>query len=130
MTVTQIEQEFGEPIQDIIMDMVRPDYMDKCLDASNLAGALGIGTATITRVARKHGIKFPRGHQMPTHYEDLCWVKYGLTLWEYLKMRAPFLTHEEMAVDLETTKAIIRERCRRFGIRLTNLASTHFAWEK
>jgi hypothetical protein len=112
MTIPQIEQEFGGSLEDIISDFQKEDYMGCRAGINDLASMFGMGRNTLKYKAKKRGINLDntcnKHSFVPTLAEDAVWVKYGITLKQYLRTRYNWLTWEEMAYDLNVSKDALK----------------------
>ena len=119
MTIKQIEKEFEIPIDKLIKDCFTPDYMNKVMSITYLKNFLGISYPTLYGVIEKYHIKSPYNppYFCPPEYEDNCWVKYGISIEGYLKSRHLWMSMEEMAIDLKTTKETIHAKMNKLKIK-------------
>jgi hypothetical protein len=101
MTIPQIEQEYEEPIDKVIKDLLAEDYMGcALLRPYQIANLFHTSGEVINNLIKKHKISFNKYLYFPTKTEDKCWVRYGITLKHYLKTRSRYLTTKEMAEDI------------------------------
>jgi hypothetical protein len=112
--IQRIEHEFGEPLKKIIKDfLTREDYFGKTVGLYHLPKILGISYHTCVKYIRKHKIKIPcrqgQNGWIPTHCEDVCWVKYGDKLVDFLKRNMNFFTIDEMAIMVDADPQALKQ---------------------
>jgi hypothetical protein len=117
--IHKIEDEFGESIQETIKDLCfRPNYMGYTFDLRELAGILEIDRRTIRGYAKRLNIRLPDFvHTHPSSIDDICWVKYGLTLKQYFKTRHQWMSIREMSIELGCHPDTIRDFLKEYGYK-------------
>lgn len=114
MTITNIEQEFEDSLENIIRYFNDPknDYMGIGFGIKNIAGILGVDTKTLYRWCKRRNIKVA---QRPRIYpdrelDDRAWVKYGMNFESYLKLSSYCKRWSEICQDLDISWHTVHSR--------------------
>jgi hypothetical protein len=117
--IFSIEDDCGFDFVDIIKDMAtKKDYVGCVWNAPQLAELFDMDVDVIRRIAKHY--KIPLTHKRESHpklHEDLCWVKYGISIEGYLKSRYRWMRIEEMTKDLNISLDTLRILMRKYKLR-------------
>lgn len=117
MTIPQIEKEFNEPIDKVLSDLLREDYMGcAMLRPYQVANLFRTSCGVINSIIEKYNIKYDKALHFPTRTEDTCWVKFDVSLGFYLRTRSRYLTENEMAIQLEVSRQEITKLIKKYNI--------------
>lgn len=116
--IEKIEDDYGFTFPELLKDLsTKEDYIGCVCNREHSAKFFGFTLVAFNKICKFYDIKFKKTRANPTHYEDVCWVKYGISIKAYLKSRYRWMKLQEMAEDLDVGIATIKDLLRKYKLR-------------
>jgi hypothetical protein len=114
--IKKLEDEYGQPIEDIILMFATPDHYGMVWNSFELSKMLGVSHTYIKMIYKKYNVCLPKNNKCyPTEFEDNVFVRTGLTVDRFMNTYLRVYKIGEIAEMFNSTYSAVAQCAYRRG---------------